>query len=73
MNIRVNNEPINQMQVHGTYLQQVFSGFQVSLGDSRRGMNAEMPLSLGSALVFGIIVFLVYYCVQKEQQIEKKQ
>jgi len=66
MNIRVNNEPINYIQVHGTYLQQVFSGFQVSLGDSRRGMNAEMPLSLGMPLVFGVIIFVVCYTAKYE-------
>ena len=71
MNIRVNNEPVNQIQVHGTYLQQVFSGFQVSLGDSRRGMNNEMPLSLGIALVLGIIIFLVCYGIRNERQMEK--
>lgn len=71
MNVRVNNEPANYIQVHGTYLQQVFSGFQVSLGDSRRGMNNEMPLSLGITLVFGMILFLVYYDVQKRQQTKK--
>lgn len=71
MNIRVNNEPVNQIQVHGTYLQQVFSGFQVSLGDSHRGMNNEMPLSLGIALVLGIIIFLVCYGIRNERQMEK--
>lgn len=71
MDIRVNNEPVNQIQVHGTYLQQVFSAFQVSLSDSRRGMNNEMPLSLGIALVFGILLFLVYYNIQNKQQTGK--
>lgn len=68
MEIRVNNEPVNQIQVHGAYLQQVFSAFQVSVGDSRRGMNAEMPLSLGIALVFGVIVFAACCSVQRERR-----
>ncbi len=71
MNIRVNNEPVNHIQVHGTYLQQVFSAFQVSSGDSRRWMSSEMPLSLGIALVFGVIIFVVCRCVQNEQGTRK--
>lgn len=71
MNIRVNNEPVNHIQVHGTYLQQVFSAFQMSFGDSRRGMNAEMPLSLGIALVFGVLIFMASYCRQNEKQTRK--
>lgn len=71
MNIRVNNEPVNRIQMHGTYLQQVFSGFQISFGGSGGGMNDEMPLSLGIPLVFGIIIFLACYSVQNEQQRKK--
>ncbi|MDE7477892.1 MAG: YfhO family protein, partial [Lachnospiraceae bacterium] len=71
MNIRVNNEPINHIQVHGAYLQQVFSAFQVSFGDSRRGMNTEMPLSLGIALVFGMIIFAACCSLQNEWRTRK--
>lgn len=71
MNIRVNNEPVNHIQVHGAYLQQVFSAFQASFGDSRRGMHAEMPLSLGIALVFGVMIFAVCYSVQNERRMRK--
>jgi len=71
MDIRVNNEPVNHIQVQGAYLQQIFSVFQVSFGDSHGGMNAEMPLSLGIALVFGVFLFVACYSVQNEYQIRK--
>lgn len=71
MNIRVNNEPVNHIQVHGTYLQQVFSAFQVSFGDSRRGMNDEMPLSLGLALVLGVIIFAACCSMKNEWGVKR--
>ncbi len=71
MDIRVNNDPVNQIQVQGTYLQQVFSAFQVSFGDSRIGMNSEMPLSLGMSLIMGVIIFAACCSMQNEWRTRK--
>lgn len=71
MDIRVNNDPVNQIQVQGTYLQQVFSAFQVSFGDSRIGMNSEMPLSLGISLVMGLVIFAACCSMQNEWRTRK--
>lgn len=71
MDIRVNSAPVNSIQVHGTYLQQVFGAFQISFGDSRIGMNGEMPLSLGIALVLGVIVFAVCCSMKTEWNVQK--
>ena len=71
MDIRVNNDPVNQIQVQGTYLQQVFSAFQVSFGDSRIGMNSEMPLSLGISLVMGLVIFAACCSMQNAWRTRK--
>lgn len=71
MDIRVNEDPVNQIQVHGTYLQQVFSAFQVSFGDSRIGMNSEMSLSLGISLVMGLVIFAAGCSMQNEWRTRK--
>lgn len=71
MDIRVNDDPVNQIQVQGTYLQQVFSVFQVSLGDSRIGMNYEMSLSLGISLIMGLVIFAACCSMQNEWRTRK--
>lgn len=71
MDIRVNDDPVNQIQVQGTYLQQVFSAFQVSFGDSRIGMNSEMSLSLGISLVMGLVIFAACCSMQNEWRTRK--
>lgn len=71
MDIRVNSAPVNSIQVHGTYLQQVFSVFQISFGDSRVGMNGEMPLALGTALIAGVIIFAVCCSMKNEWKITR--
>ena len=71
MDIRVNDDPVNQIQVQGTYLQQVFSVFQVSLGDSRIGMNYEMSLSLGISLSMGLVIFAACCSMQNEWRTRK--
>ena len=71
MDIRVNDDPVNQIQVQGTYLQQVFGAFQVSFGDSRIGMNSEMSLSLGVSLVIGLVIFAACCSMQNEWRTRK--
>lgn len=71
MDIRVNNNPVNQIQSHGTYLQQAFGAFQVSFGDSRIGMNSEMSLSIGISLVMGLVIFAACCSMQNEWRTRK--
>lgn len=71
MDVRVNSESVNQIQVHGAYLMQVLGVFQVSYSDSRIGMNNEMPLALGFALVLGMLLFLVCCSKKDDWNIER--
>lgn len=70
MDIRVNNK-INQMEEHGTYLMQILGAFMTSGGDSRDGMQNEMPLTIGIALAIGMLLFLVCCAKKFEWKIEK--
>ena len=71
MNIAVNQDKINEIQEHGTYILQVLGIFMSATGDSKKGMTYEMPIALGIALILGLGTFLAC-CVKKyEWKIDK--
>lgn len=71
MDIQVKSAPVNKMQLHGTYLIQVFAPFQLSFGGSIKGMQDEMPFALGLALVAGVVIFGLCCVMRKEWSIRK--
>ncbi len=71
MDIQIKSNAINNMQRHGTYLIQVLSLFPISFGKSGGGMQDEMHLSLGLALVVGLILFFICCVMCKEWKVKK--
>lgn len=71
MDVQVKSAPVNRIQLHGTYLVQVFAPFQLGFGGSIEGMRDEMSYALGLSLTAGVTIFLICYIMQKEWNIEK--
>lgn len=71
MDTQVKSNPINDLQVHGIYLIQVFAPFQLSFGGSIKGMQDEMSFALGLTLIIGITIFLSCQVMRREWRIKK--
>lgn len=63
MDTKVRNMPIKYMQNEGAYLLQEIGLFYKSQGYSQIGMKDDIPVTLGLALVMGVLLFV--YCMIK--------
>lgn len=71
MDIQVKSNPVNELQIHGVYLIQVFAPFQLSFGGTIKGMQDEMSFAIGLTLVIGMTIFLSCCAMRKEWNIKK--